>query len=114
MSHELSLRGTWKLCVNAVGRSAVTTTRGGSSVDGDTPRDALRAQYAALRRITPAQRLALMDDLTMLARSMSREGVRRRHPGLAEPELDALFFELVLGKDLATKVLEHRRARLAR
>jgi hypothetical protein len=83
-------------------------------MDGDTSRDALRAQYAALRRISPARRLALMDDLTALARSMSREGLKRRHPGLDEAEFDALFFELVLGPNLAAKVLEHRRARLAK
>lgn len=82
-------------------------------MDGDTSRDALRAQYAALRRISPSRRLALMDDLTRLARSMSRGGLRRRHPELAEAELDALFFELVLGPNLAATVLEHRRARLA-
>ena len=82
--------------------------------DGDTSREALRAQFAALRRITPARRLALMDDLTRLARSMTREGLRRRHPGLAEAELDTLFFELVLGPDLAAEVLQHRRARSAR
>ena len=81
---------------------------------GDTSRDALRAQFASLRRLPPSRRLALMDDLTRLARSMSREGLKRRHPGLAESELDALFFELVLGVDLAAKVLEHRRIRLAR
>jgi hypothetical protein len=88
------------------------TIGGSASFDGDTSRDALRAQFAALRRIAPARRLALMDDLTRLARSMSREGLRRRHPGLTEAEFDALFFELVLGPDLAAKVLEHRRARL--
>ena len=87
--------------------------RGGLS-DGDTSRDALRTQFDALRRITPAQRLALMDDLTQLVRSMAREGLRRRHPELAEAELDALFSELVLGPDLAARVLEHRRARIAR
>ncbi|MBI1799800.1 MAG: hypothetical protein HYR73_08965 [Candidatus Eisenbacteria bacterium] len=81
---------------------------------GDTSREALRAQFTALRRTTPAQRLALMDDLTRLARSMSREGLRRRHPGIAEAELDRMFFELVLGADLAAAVLEHRRARSAR
>jgi hypothetical protein len=86
---------------------------GSASFDGDTSRDALRAQFAALRRIAPARRLALMDDLTRLARSMSREGLRRRHPGLPEAELDALFFELVLGPDLAAKVLDHRRTHLA-
>lgn len=87
--------------------------RGRATVGGDTSRDALRAQFAALRRIKPSQRLALMDALTKLARSMCWEGLRRRHPGLSEAELDALFFELVLGPDLAAKVLEHRRARLA-
>lgn len=82
--------------------------------DGDTSRDALRVQYAGLRRIPPARRLALMDDLTRLARSMSREGLKRRHPGLSEPELEALFLELTLGAELAGKVLEHRRARLGK
>ena len=87
---------------------------GSDSSYGDTSRDALRAQFVALRRIPPSRRLTLMDDLTRLARSMSREGLRRRHPGLAEAELDALFFELVLGPELAGRVLEHRWARLAR
>lgn len=87
--------------------------RGGLS-DGDTSRDALRARFDALRRTTPAQRWAFMDDLTRLVRSMAREGLRRRHPGLEEAELDALFSELVLGPDLAAKVMEHRRARIVR
>jgi hypothetical protein len=55
-----------------------------------------------------------MDDLTLLARSMTREGLRRRHPTLTEAELDVRFFELVLGPQLASEVLEHRRARIAR
>jgi hypothetical protein len=91
----------------------VIPTKDGVRFDGDTSREALRAQFAALRRVTPARRLALMDDVTRLARSISREGVRRRHPGIAEAELDALCFEIVLGADLAARVLEHRRARLA-
>ena len=80
---------------------------------GDTSREALRAQYAALRRMTPSQRLAIMDDLTQLVRLMTREGLRRRHPTATEAELDVLFFELVLGKELAARVLEHRWARTA-
>jgi hypothetical protein len=85
-----------------------------STFPGDTSREALRAHFAALRRIPARQRLALMDELTRLVRSMSREGLRRRHPGITEAELDVRFFELVLGPDLAARVLEHRRARLAR
>ena len=90
----------------------MTSTRG--DFEGDTSREALRAQFAALRRLTPSRRLALMDDLTRLVQSMSREGIRRRHPGLTEDELEALFFELVLGHDLAVRVLEHRRSRPTR
>ncbi len=77
----------------------------------DTSREALRAQYAALRRLSPRERLALMDDLTGLARSMSREGVRRRHPGVSESGLDDLFAELVLGRELAARVRQRRRER---
>jgi hypothetical protein len=98
---------------DATGRT-VNTTDQNNSFDGDTSREALRAQFAALRRIPPARRLELMDDLTQLVRTMTWEGLRRRNPGLGEAELDRLFFELVLGPDLAAKVLEHRRARLAR
>jgi len=92
----------------------VSATSEDARFEGDTSRDALRVQFAALRRITPSRRLALMDDLTRLAQSMAREGLRRRHPGRTEAELAALFFELVLGPDLAAKVLQHRRARVAR
>jgi hypothetical protein len=55
-----------------------------------------------------------MDDLTQLAQSMTREGLKRRHPELSEEQLEAKYFEIVLGPDLATKVLEHRRSRQAR
>ena len=79
--------------------------------EGDTSREALRVQFAALRRISPVRRLALMDDLTHLARSMAREGLRRRNPGVTEAELDALFSELALGPVLSARMLEHRRDR---
>jgi hypothetical protein len=92
----------------------VTTSSRGARFDGDTSREALRAQFAALRRTTAAQRLAFMDDLTRLVRSMAWEGLKRRHPTLSETELDTRFFELVLGPRLAAEALEHRRARLAR
>jgi hypothetical protein len=77
---------------------------------GDTSREALRAQFAALRRLSAAERLVLMDDLTRFAQSMAREGLRRRHPGASESELDDRFAELVLGGDLAANVRAQRRA----
>jgi hypothetical protein len=71
----------------------------------------MRVQYAALRRLTVAQRLALMDDLTRLVQSMAREGLRRRHPDASQAELDRLYAELVLGRDLAARVREAGRVR---
>jgi hypothetical protein len=96
------------------GNRTVTTTSRDARFEGDSSREALRVQYAALRRMTVAERLACMDDLTRLARSMSWEGLRRRNPTLTEAELEVRFFELVLGPRLAAEVLEHRRARLER
>ncbi len=77
----------------------------------DTSREALRVQFAALRLIAPAHRLALMDDLTRLAQTIAREGLKRRNPNASDVELDVLFSELVLGRQLAACVLKHRRSR---
>jgi hypothetical protein len=81
------------------------------STAGDTTPDALRARFVALRRLSPQERLALMDDLTGLARTMAREGLRRRHPEVSETELQAMFAELVLGRELAARVAENHRDR---
>ncbi len=80
----------------------------------DTSADARRVQLEALRRLTPGQKLALMDDLTRLARSMAIEGLRRRHPDASEEEIADRFAELTLGKDLAARVIASRRAKALR
>jgi hypothetical protein len=77
---------------------------------GDTSTSARRIQYEVLRRLSVAERLALMDGLTALVQSMCREGLCRRNPGASDEELERLYFELSLGKELAAKVLTHRRA----
>lgn len=84
-----------------------------SAFSGDTSREALRVQYAALRRMTIPERIAAMDDLTRTVRELAYEGLRRRHPTLDAAGIEELYFELVLGKDLAREVLAHRRARSA-
>ena len=79
--------------------------------DSDTSREALRAQFVALRRLTARERLAMVDDLTGFVRAMTREGLRRRHPGISEAELDEEFARIVLGDELAARVQANRRAR---
>lgn len=81
---------------------------------GDTSAEAHEAQYAALRRIPAWRRLQLMDQVTLLAQNMAREGLRRRNPDCTEAELEVLYFQMVLGVELAAKVLEHRRQCRAR
>ncbi len=82
------------------------------SFPADTDRDALQAQFAALRLLSPARRLQLMDDLTRAAREWTLAGIRRRNPGASDEDVERMFFELALGRDLAERVLEHRRSRL--
>lgn len=79
--------------------------------DSDTSRETLRVQFAALRRLAPSERLALMDDLTTMVRSLAREGLRRRHPEASDDEIAEMFSVLALGRELAAKVREHRRNR---
>ena len=84
--------------------------RNENSVD-DTSLESRRIQIAALRRMSIPERIRMMDHLTALARSVTIEGIRRRHPGETDDEIQDRYSELVLGKELAAKVREHRRAR---
>ena len=89
----------------------MTTSQDRGRGGGDTSADALRVQYAALRKIPAWRRLQLAGEVTLLAQNMAKEGLRRRNPDCTEEQLEVLYFELVLGPELAAKVLEHRRAR---
>lgn len=88
--------------------------RGEARHAGDTPADAMRAQYEALRRIPAWRRIQLASELTVLAQNIAKEGLRRRNPDCSEEQLEVLYFEMVLGPELAAKVLEHRRECRAR
>jgi hypothetical protein len=53
-----------------------------------------RALYIeVLRRMTPGQRLAKAMELSELSRSLTRAGLRERHPQASEDELHALYLE---------------------
>lgn len=87
---------------------------GSGCAQGDTSQVALDAQYAILRRIPAWRRVQLAGQLTVLAQNMARSGLRRRNPHCTEEQLEVLYFEMVLGAELAAKVLEHRRVQRAR
>jgi hypothetical protein len=75
----------------------------------DTSPDSHRVHGDVLRSLTGAQRLQAASDLTLLAFQVTRAGLRDRHPGASEEQLDAEHYRLVFGAELAGKVLEYRR-----
>ena len=64
-----------------------------------------------LRSAGPARRLALARSLTMTARALSWAGLCRRRPECSTSELEALYVELLYGRDLADRLRAWRLAR---
>jgi len=54
------------------------------------------AQIAAYRRMTPAQKLALANDLYWQARALKAAWLRARHPSWTEDAIDARVREIFL------------------
>ncbi len=52
-----------------------------------------RIYLETLRRMTPEERVAKAFELTEFARSLFREGLRRRFPDASEAELHALYLK---------------------
>jgi hypothetical protein len=76
----------------------------------DTSLEARRLLIEILRKKTPAEKLAMVDDLIETARRFAISGLRLRHPGASPEALEARYRRLVLGPD-AGPVLEARRSR---
>jgi hypothetical protein len=70
----------------------------------DTDLDSLRVQVDLLRRATPSRRLELAFALSADVMSLSLAGIRRRQPGLSEPEAHLRFVAIHYGDDLAERV----------
>jgi hypothetical protein len=55
---------------------------------GDTHPEAAAVQLDVLRRLTPAARLELAFDMSLLARALLRSRLQREHPAWSAHELD--------------------------
>jgi hypothetical protein len=69
----------------------------------DTSADAQARIVAALRKMSPAQRLAAAAALSDDIRALAEAGIRSRHPEFAPEEVGAAMAEILLGLDLARK-----------
>jgi hypothetical protein len=91
-----------------VGRKIATLQRNGEYDCGmsrdpiqDTSSRARQVQIEVLRRLTPTQKLALVDDACRLTRISLVAGLRQRHPGACDAEIERRLMGLLLGEDLA-------------
>jgi hypothetical protein len=80
----------------------------------DTSPEARRILIEILRKKTPAEKLAMVDGLVETARLFALSGLERRHPDASPEELEARYWELVLGPDGLEDVLKARRSRTQR
>ena len=70
----------------------------------DTDSGAHAVQLEIYRRMTPEQRLELVCQSVRDGRALTLAGLRLRHPGASEAEIDRRLKGLWLGEKLAEKV----------
>ena len=72
-----------------------------SPLNDDTSLDIEQRQVEAWRRMTPAEKAALITGLTAAAFDLALAGVRHRYPGATEREHFLRLALITLGPDLA-------------
>lgn len=78
----------------------------------DTTEAAARIRLDIVRNLDGPTRLALACQMSDEARAVSAAGIRHRHPDWSEQQIRDALLELLVGPELAAKVLNrHRRPR---
>jgi hypothetical protein len=75
----------------------------GPALSEDTPLDVERLQVEGWRRMSPAQKAAVVSGLTQAAYDVALAGVRHRYPGASPREHFLRLAIITLGSDLAMK-----------
>jgi hypothetical protein len=73
-------------------------------MDRDTPRQQLERYHALLRDKAPQQRLRAAGALCAAVRSLAGAGLRARHPGASDRELDARLVRQLYGEAAARRL----------
>ena len=66
----------------------------------DTRPEVIGRLLDGYRRMTPAQKVARVVDLSAASRQMAAARIRNQHPGLDDAEIKLRLASLVLGRDL--------------
>jgi hypothetical protein len=78
--------------------------REGDGGQSDTPQKIQDLQIERLRKASVSDRISRAFTLSEAMISLSRQGLKRRHPKLSPGELDLLFIEYCYGTSLAQRV----------
>lgn len=79
------------------------------TVTRDTSAAARRVQVEALRRLDGPTRLQMALEMSEEGRRVSLAGIRYRHPDWTDAAVHQELLRLMLGRELATAVLERLR-----
>jgi hypothetical protein len=71
----------------------------------DTSPEARRFYYAQLARLSPRERLAIMASTSRMVRRLAEAGIRKRYPGISEPELKLRLAVRLYGREMVEPVL---------
>lgn len=74
--------------------------------------EAQRVRDEILRRLSFADRMRMVDELTATVQELALNGLRSRHPSASEEEIFFRFSEMVLGPALAERVRTYRHAKV--
>jgi hypothetical protein len=75
-----------------------------SIIPSDTTLDAFRAQIKVFRRMSPEMRLEQALTWSQNVWSLSRAGIRDRHPDYSDREVELASIRLRLGEELFSQV----------
>ncbi len=69
----------------------------------DTSAAARKVLSLVFRRMSPAEKIAMVDEMSNDARELARSGIRGRHPEYRPDEVEHALHRLLLGDDLADR-----------
>lgn len=73
-------------------------------LSADTTAEAAEVQFAAWRRMSPAEKLAQVESLNATVLLLEREGIRMRNPSMSEEDLRRAVLVKRLGPELAGRL----------
>lgn len=66
-------------------------------------------QIELIRRMPPWKKIAIVDSLNGMVKTLALEGIRRRRPDATPDQLRRMLAETILGVELMDKVYGHAR-----